>query len=226
MAPPSVGTARPTGTGTDAPSPLDRAGTRDELTGRLLAAAVEMFTERGFEKAGVAAIARRAGVTTGAIYSRWSGKQELMLDALDMVMIEQLDALLSADTTLSAADILSSLGADLVARTPTADALVAEALVTARRDPEFRDMLGRRMAEQEKRLALVVDDGKLAGVIDPALDTGAIVTLCHAISIGFAMFGSVDRELPTADGWNAVIERLVTAALPAPATARPEPGSN
>ncbi|MEZ5167132.1 MAG: helix-turn-helix domain-containing protein [Acidimicrobiales bacterium] len=37
--------------------------------------AVEEFTEGGFERAGVAAIARRAGVTTGAIYSRWRGRQ-------------------------------------------------------------------------------------------------------------------------------------------------------
>lgn len=222
MAPPSPGPVGSSGPG--APPPPALATGRDDLTGRLLAAAVAVFTERGFEKAGVAAVARRAGVTTGAIYSRWSGKQELMLDALDLVMSEQLDALLSADSALSATDILSSLGADLVARNSTADALVAEALVIARRDPDFRDMLSRRMAEHEKRLALVIDDGKLAGVIDPALDTGAIVTLCHAISIGFAMFGSVDRGLPAADEWSAVIERLITAASPSPAAARPEAG--
>ena len=37
---------------------------------RLLAAAADVFAERGYDGAGVAEIARRAGPTTGAIYSR------------------------------------------------------------------------------------------------------------------------------------------------------------
>jgi len=36
----------------------------------------------------------------------------------------------------------------------------------------------------------------------------------HAIFIGVAMFGSIDRQLPSADGWNAVVERLLVAAQP------------
>ena len=47
---------------------------QDELNEKLLHAAAEVFAENGYEKAGVAEIARRAGVTTGAIYSRYRGK--------------------------------------------------------------------------------------------------------------------------------------------------------
>ncbi|MEQ8840897.1 MAG: TetR/AcrR family transcriptional regulator [Acidimicrobiales bacterium] len=185
----------------------------DPLTDRLLAAAVDVFTENGFEKAGVAAIARAAGVTTGAIYARWSGKQEMMLDALDLVMTDQLERLLSADGG-DVTDILGALGAELLVRSPSADALIAEALVIARRDAEFQTMLTRRMAEQETKLARLIDDGKTDGLLDPTLPTEAIVALCHAISLGFAMLGSIDRELPVADGWNAVIQRLIIAARP------------
>ena len=49
----------------------------------LIDAAAEVFAERGYDGAGVAEIARRAGVTTGAIYSRYSGKSELLLEALN-----------------------------------------------------------------------------------------------------------------------------------------------
>ena len=48
-------------------------------------------------------------------------------------------------------------------------------------------MLNRRLADQQMRLALVIDDGKLAGDIGPSLPTDALVALWHAISIGFAM---------------------------------------
>jgi len=193
------------------PAPI--ASDRDPLTDRLLAAAVDVFTEKGFDKAGVAAIARAAGVTTGAIYARWSGKHEMMLDALDLVMMDQLEQLLSSDGA-GVADTLGALGAELVVRSPSADALIAEALVIARRDPDFHAMLTRRMGEQEARLAQLIDDGKRAGIVDPALSTEAIVALCHAISLGFAMFGSIDRQLPAAEGWNAVIQRLINAARP------------
>ncbi|MDW3217674.1 MAG: TetR/AcrR family transcriptional regulator [Acidimicrobiales bacterium] len=192
----------------------------DPLTDRLLAAAVDLFIEKGFDKAGVAAIARRAGVTTGAIYSRWTGKQEMMLDAIGLVMHEQLDRLLSAGTS-SLTDVLSALGAELVVRSDTADILLAEALVIARRDPEFHTMLSRRLLDQEQRLAELFEAGKRTGEIDPALPTDAMVALCHAIAIGFAMFGSIDREFPAADGWNAVIERLITAARPHPTPTNP-----
>ena len=57
--------------------------TGDDLTHRLMHAAAEVFAEKGYEKAGVAEIARRAGVTTGAIYNRFGGKAELLLEAVD-----------------------------------------------------------------------------------------------------------------------------------------------
>ena len=52
----------------------------------LIQAAAEVFAERGYAGAGVAEIARRAGVTTGAIYSRYSGKS--VLRSLDYKMPE------------------------------------------------------------------------------------------------------------------------------------------
>lgn len=199
-------------------------GSHDPLTERLLAAAVDVFIEKGFDKAGVAAIARSAGVTTGAIYARWSGKHEMMLDALDLVMMDQLEQLLTSEGT-DVAGILGALGSELVVRSSSADALIAEALVIARRDREFHAMLTRRMAEQEARLARLIENGKDRGILDPALPTEAIVALCHALSLGFAMFGTIDRPMPSADGWNAVIQRLITAARPpsTPPTESPDP---
>ena len=50
----------------------DVGGSRpDDTTARLLTAAAEVFAEKGYDGAGVAEIARRAGLTTGAIYSRY-----------------------------------------------------------------------------------------------------------------------------------------------------------
>ncbi len=201
----------------------DAPHTSDGITDRLLTAAIEVFTERGIEKAGVALIARRAGLTTGAIYSRWEGKQDLLLDALDVVLMQQIAQLLAVGPDASAADVLGSLGADLMNREAAGDALMLEALVMARRDPVFRTTLRDRMADEESHLATLIDNGKDAGIIDPTLSTRAILTLCQAISLGFMVMGAIEKPTADADEWNTVIHRLVTAALPAtdPALHRP-----
>ena len=54
-----------------------RAGTRE----RLLAAAAATCVERGYEGATVGEIARRAGVTTGAIYNHFGDRAELLVEA-------------------------------------------------------------------------------------------------------------------------------------------------
>lgn len=186
-----------------------------DLTDRLLRAAIDEFVAKGLDKAGVAAIARRAGVTTGAIYSRWSGKKEMMLDAVDEVMSHHLARLITSQLDPSAPEILAALGADLVADgDDPGDAILMEAFAAARRDPAFASMLQRRLSDQEGHLAIVVAEGKVAGVIDPALSTDAVVALCHAISLGFTMFRAVDRPLPDAAEWNALVQRLIAAALP------------
>lgn len=201
---------------TDQPaSPPDAAVAPADTTQQLLDAAIEVFTERGFDKAGVAEIARRAGVTTGAIYSRWAGKREMLVDAVDVVMSHHLLHLLGG-SALSAPDVLASLGADLVVNEhDSSRALMLEAFVIARRDAEFGAMLDRRLDDEEGRLHTIVASGQTDGFIDPDLSVEAIVALCQAVGLGFAMRRVVNRPQPPADEWNTLIERLITAAAPA-----------
>ncbi|GIT46659.1 MAG: hypothetical protein Ct9H300mP12_12440 [Acidimicrobiales bacterium] len=90
----------------------------NELTDRLLHAAAEVFAEKGYERAGVAEIARRAGVTTGAIYNRFGGKAELLLEAVDHHVPDSLDNVLNGANEsigrLPATKVLSTLGDHLL----------------------------------------------------------------------------------------------------------------
>ena len=47
------------------------------IDSRLLTAAKDEFLEKGFDKASIAEICKAAGVTTGALYKRYTGKEEL-----------------------------------------------------------------------------------------------------------------------------------------------------
>src|SRR5438045_7713613 len=63
---------------------------------RILAAAAEVFAERGYEGAAVSDIARRAGFTTGAIYGRFRDKAELLLEVVRGVLESQQEAAVMA----------------------------------------------------------------------------------------------------------------------------------
>jgi TetR/AcrR family transcriptional repressor of uid operon len=197
----------------------------DDTRERLLDAAAEVFAERGYERAGVAEIARRAGLTTGAIYSRYTGKAELLLDAIDLRTHDEIRRLLGGDRAAGRGTaVLEALGAHLVDPAPDpGQDLLFEAFVAARRDPHVAAMLRRRIEDQDARLAKLVEEGKADGSIDPALATDAVVQFSHAVGLGFLLYRTIERELPSQTDWNAVITRVVAAAA---APTRPTRGSS
>ena len=66
------------------PAPSDGGATSDDVStrGRLLEAAYELLAARGYQATTVQAVAQRAGLTTGAIYANFGGKQDLMVHAV------------------------------------------------------------------------------------------------------------------------------------------------
>lgn len=66
------------GTPRDDAAAASDGSTRD----RLLRAAYELLVARGYQATTVQAVAQRAGLTTGAIYANFGGKQELMAHAV------------------------------------------------------------------------------------------------------------------------------------------------
>jgi AcrR family transcriptional regulator len=56
-----------------------RRPSRDQVREELLAAAARVFARRGFHGASVEAISEDAGLSTGAIYSNFKGKEDLFL---------------------------------------------------------------------------------------------------------------------------------------------------
>ncbi len=63
---------------------------------RLVAAAIEVFVEQGYEQARVQDIARAAGLTTGAIYANFRDKRELLLAAIADRTAAEVEALVQA----------------------------------------------------------------------------------------------------------------------------------
>ena len=204
----------------------------DATTSRLLLAAAEVFAEKGYDGAGVAEIARRAGLTTGAIYSRFTGKAELLAAAISASVPDEFDVLFAEHAFDGRAkDILHTVGAHLVTRpSQPVQGMLLEAFVAARRDPEVAALLRAQFDDRRRRLAVLLEAGKANGLIDPELDTYSIVHFAHAVGLGFLAYDAIGADQPDSDAWEAVIARVVAALDPANPTtaadlAAPAPGT-
>ena len=192
----------------------DAAPTSDDPTrDRLLEAAAAVFAEKGYDGAGVQEIARRAGFTTGAIYGRFRGKAELLLAAIDARTTNELEQLFAEhrfDGRVT--DILTTVGTHLI-RDPfdEGQALLLEAFVAARRDPEVAALMRERIEQRSTTFAALVEQAKAGGGVVAELDTESIVRFCHAVGFGFLLFGAIDLRSPGAEPWERLIAQLVRA---------------
>jgi AcrR family transcriptional regulator len=183
---------------------------------RLLDAAAAVFAEKGYDGAGVQEIARRAGLTTGAIYGRFKGKAELLREVIAQCSSDELDELFNQHRFEGhASDIVLVAGSHLVDRRDAdvqrGDALLLEAFVASRRDPEIRDAVRALMDERADRLGAVLETAKADGSLDPTLDTASLVAFCHAVGLGFLIYDALGVDLPDSQPWEQLITRLVAA---------------
>ncbi len=77
---------------------------------RLLGSAKRCFLENGFEKTSLKAICEDAGITTGALYKRFTGKEDLFA----AVVQETIDAIDSVITRRSSVPVTELSDADLI----------------------------------------------------------------------------------------------------------------
>jgi AcrR family transcriptional regulator len=193
--------------------------TAEETRGRLIAAAAEVFAEQGYEGARVGDIARRAGLTTGAIYAHYRTKGELLAEAVRARAGTELTALLAGTLkgpdAASITDLLQSLGSLLARpRRGRGGSLLVESVVAARRDPEVARLLHRRVGEREGVFADLIRQAQAAGALDPALPADAVARFCMTLALGSLVVRALGLKPPDAAEWDAVVSRLVAAVQP------------
>jgi hypothetical protein len=111
-----------------------------------------------------------------------------------------------------ATDILATVGSHLVTdEFDNGQALLLEAFVAARREPELAEMLRQVIDEQVQELTMVVEAAKTTGGVDPALDSFSVVRFCHAVGLGFLLFGALGLDRPEPVPWETLINRLIEA---------------
>lgn len=197
-------------------SDFSRTGSRTEsVTQLLLNAAAEVFGENGFENARLAEIAKRSGLTTGAVYARWRTKRELFLAVVNRRAVEGARAV-AAWGESSASAWLAAIGEQLLGPDAATDrSVLLEACVMARRDPTLIPELARSLDAERAALSDLIETGKAAGEIDERLSTEAIVFASQSLGLGVRLAAAPygDRQ-PTEEDWQALMVRFIASIRP------------
>ena len=189
--------------------PQPQESTRD----RLLDAAIAVFREKGYDGTGVQEIARRAGLTTGAIYANFRGKADLLFSAIGARSGPEFDELLRSNrVAISAGELLTELGAHLLDRDDPADTeggLLIEAIVASRRDRQVADLVRGLIDQRLGAISTLVERARHEGVIEDDVSTDALTRFCLVLALGSLLYTSVGLEEPDDLEWSSLIKRFV-----------------
>ena len=175
--------------------------------------------DNGFDAARVSTIARRAGLTSGAVYARWPTKSDVMVAALDYIFHKILPASRlkeSGTDGLRSPELIETLGASLLETEESRDVLV-QAFGSARNNAGIRECLLAFLNQEAQQLTDIVDEGKEGGFVDAGLSTAAMSLLCQGAAIGVQLLlaaGLDERYVPSEDEWNTLVTTLVRATAP------------
>lgn len=169
-----------------------RASSRNAL----IEAALDEFSELGYEAATVAGIAERAGVTTGALYAHFDGKLDLLVEAIGLASPSAYVQDLIRTFSMSIGEVEESFGRSIGQRPDRRLLLLLDVIVVARRDPEVASTLRRGFNAYVATIEQVTADGIAAGLIDPVLDPVDLARLGAIISLGTIVLEALDEEPP------------------------------
>jgi AcrR family transcriptional regulator len=193
----------------------------EETRAQITAAAARALAERGYGGVRVQDIARRAGVTTGAIYKHFpGGRAEVIAAAVEAEVASVVE---EGPDEGGVGDWLAELAAQLLADPNRSGvALEIEALAAARREPDLAALMRGRPTRARAGLVESLAAARARGEIDSEMDPEAFGYLAHALLLGMALLYGATEQRPSTDAW----QRLIRRFLAGPVTAPPPGGSS
>jgi AcrR family transcriptional regulator len=188
---------------------------RSETSERLLRAAFETFVDAGFERARLQDIAKAAGFTTGAIYSRFENKADLLAAAIELHGASFLELALARLVGGEQIDTMILLGTDSLAGPPNdLHRLLTDVSSIAVQDDQVREVMTGLLGQVSAAFDEAVTGGQAAGTFDPALPADALVAVMLSLMVGSFVVKSLGLPQPSADDARFVVERMVRSFQP------------
>lgn len=165
-----------------------KAATRAEL----LKTAADVFARRGYHGASIEQVAEQAGYSHGAVYSNFTGKEDLFLAVFEDYMAtrasELADALVDPPETLAGrARAIAAQWMERFARDPGSFLLHLEFMTHAARDPKLSKQMGLRQASLRIAIADYLQTVQREEGIELPLPPAELAMIMRSLGIGLAV---------------------------------------
>jgi AcrR family transcriptional regulator len=180
-----------------------------DIRERLLDAAAQVFAERGYDGTRVGDVARRAGLSTGAIYSRFQNKSDLLMSALVERATTEYDGTVAHLRTMPYEQSLLGT-ADAFVRLN--EPLLLDALAAAQRDEALAEQLRADIRDQERGSISFVEAAQRSGDAPDDVSAAALARFSTVLRIGAHAMARLRMD-PIPDEQLAVLSRRLVEAL-------------
>jgi len=189
-----------------------RANTRE----RLLDAARRVFARSGFHGASVEEVASEAGFSTGALYSNFSGKEDLFLVLMEREIDEHAREIAEAVHARASIAERATGGArqwmTMIEREPEVLLLFMEFWAYGVRDPRVRPQVAARFAQVRELLTTLIADGVRDFELELDIPAEQLAVAIDALADGIARQKLADPDAVPDELMGRVLSLLLAGA--------------
>jgi AcrR family transcriptional regulator len=191
---------------------MSREERQQQTRQRVLDAAVEVFSRRGYHAATVDEIAEAAGFSKGAVYSNFASKEELFLALLDQHFEREIqswgDPAADTDVCSEPAPRLNYI--EVIERDRAWNLLLVEFLLYAIREESVRPKLAERLRVLQQHLREHLAKICAARSQQPSLPLDQLPWLVNALGVGLSLLAYLDLDAFPPGLYEAALDHLLS----------------
>jgi AcrR family transcriptional regulator len=176
---------------------------------RIIELASDMFAREGYGAASIRDLADRSGLSSGAIYGTFRSKAELLAEAVDALIASDEASLPSSVIEQMSLPDIDAYQYENVTKRDRFRALLLEAAVAARTDPDVQERLNDAVAPHIEMATDAHDEWKERAGVDRELDMRALVMLLWSADLGLAVLDAMGFDRPDPHTWAELMRRLL-----------------
>jgi len=188
----------------------------------ILAAAREIIDERGENAMRVADVADRAGLAIGLLYHYFKDRVDLVAAVREAQFLARIEADIVIITKLvkpeSMGDVLRTIVDDFSEPRSVERKEFrldrAEALVSARYNPELTARLTKAQGRLASEIQKAVERAKADGLLATNVDTKALAFFLEVVPLGTVLANVYGENLPESKEWRRLLFRMLSALAP------------
>lgn len=191
-------------------------GSKEERRNEILSAALEVFIEKGYDKASMDDIVRASGLSKGTLYWYFKNKEALFVDLIVFIgeqFMQSMNSTLAASADLSASDALRNIvnsTAEYIMQEPRFTAMLTDMFLQASQNEGKLQALTAFYTNYIDVLEQVIQQGITAGEFRTIDDTHDYASAMAGAIDGVGLQIMLDFTNSAHDLFSIVIEAFIT----------------